>query len=181
MRKDYRPFYDFILIEPSEKGDGRFRGVTTDGYRLHMVDPLACSGDIGVEAGWWRLLKSELGESPATGTAWMAKVVACDLPGFPFIPNYRKVIPSGKPDFETSYCFGPAPMRWNEDLGRAIGRAFEFLQSFPEPTGINPAHLADLGCDVWSVSWYGPQKAVVFDSCDMKAVMMPINLGNGGL
>jgi len=178
-RMDYRPFYDFILIEPSEKDEAKFRGVACDGRRLHLVDPLACPDNIGIEAGWWRLLRSEPGASPATGTAWIAKVVDCDLSNFPIVPKYRNVIPAGKPEFETDYCFAAAPMGWKEDLGLTIGEAFRFLGSFPEPTGINPAFLADLGNNVWKVSWYGQMKAVVFDSCHLKAVIMPINLTGG--
>jgi hypothetical protein len=54
-----RYFMQFLHIEASEKKEGRFMGVTTDGRQLHKVDPLACPFD-NLEAGDWRVIKSDL-------------------------------------------------------------------------------------------------------------------------
>jgi hypothetical protein len=51
-----------------------------------------------------------------------------------------------------------------------------FIRDFPDPTVINLKYLADLGVDYsWNVSWYTNNKAVVFDSGAMKAIIMPMS------
>ena len=56
-RDETRPLFHHILIEPSEADEGKFRGVATDGRRIHIVDPLSCPGNVGIEAGRWRFLR----------------------------------------------------------------------------------------------------------------------------
>jgi hypothetical protein len=51
--------FDRILIEPSDVEAGKFRGVSTDRARLHIVDPLSSPDGIGLEAGEWRPLKMD--------------------------------------------------------------------------------------------------------------------------
>jgi len=59
--------------------------------------------------------------------------------------------------------------------GNALMRAIQFSKSFPEPTVINPDFLLDLGEANWNVSWYGNDRAVIFESGCCKAVIMPLH------
>ena len=57
-RDETRPAFRYILIEPSEKDAGKYLAVAADGRRLHIVDPLLCPDNIGIEAGERRFLRS---------------------------------------------------------------------------------------------------------------------------
>ena len=160
------PVHHHITVEPSEKEDGKFTAFASDGRRLHVVDPLDCPDGIGVEPGEWRFLRSK----PEKEKAWIAKInTGCDNP----IPlNYRKVIPSGKPVFETGYRPVVTEGRL---LKERLGDFVKFIIGFPEPTIIDPDYFAflDMRVEFWEVSWYGKHKAVVFESGCLKAVIMP--------
>jgi hypothetical protein len=159
---DLRPMLHHILIEVSEE-DGTFRGVTADGRRLHILDPLSCPQDIGIEAGMWRFLRN------TPKTSWIAKIIPNAEVAISF-PNYKKVIPAGTPNFETNYLtdFG------GNLKGETLTAAVKFINTFPAPTVINPSYLADLGKEYWRVSWYEQNKAVMFRSGSYKAVIMPL-------
>jgi hypothetical protein len=151
-----------IKIEPSDAHEGRFRAITSDGRRLHIVDPLSCPDNIGIEAGAWRFLRS------TPKTAWIAKVNDKDALDF---PNYKRVIPEGKAAFETDYYSGFINGKLQ---GRTLANAVKFINTFPHPTIINPAYLMDLGNETWRVSWKEVNKGVVFESGNLKAVIMPM-------
>jgi hypothetical protein len=155
-----RPMFFNIKIEPSETAEGKFRAIASDGRRLHIVEPLSCPDNIGIESGAWRFLRS------TPKTAWIAEVK--DAMDF---PNYERVIPKGKSAFETNYHSGF--MKGNS-TGRTLADAVKFLNTFPNPTIINPAYLTDLGNETWRVSWNEANKAVVFESGNLKAVIMPM-------
>jgi hypothetical protein len=161
---DTRPMFQYILIEPSEKEEGKFRAISTDGRRLHIVEPLACPDNIGIELGAWRFLRS------TSKSSWIAEAVLDDRPIFQ-PPNYGRVIPTGRPNFETDYNSDCA----NKGSGNWLVSTVRFINGFPDPTVINPDYLADLGNEAWKVSWFKNNKAVVFESGVYKAVIMPLN------
>jgi hypothetical protein len=148
-----------ILIEPSDVEPGKFRGVSTDGRRLHVVDPLSCSDDIGVEPGNWRPLKTN------SKCSWMAHIPSN---GEQF-PPYRKVIPHDEPAFASELPGMPLGSRMLENMPYLD----KFFREFPEPTVINMNHIDALDCSRdWTVKWYGSNKAVLFESGKYTAVIM---------
>jgi hypothetical protein len=161
-KDDARDFARHILIEPSDVEPGKLRGVATDGRRLHIVDPLACPGDIGLEAGSWRPLKT------GGGYSWMAQIKS-DVGIF---PDYRRVIPKDEPLFTFELSGLP-----RGDLMGSMPYLVKFFREFPEPTAINMNCLNDLDHDfVWRVKWYGSDKAVLFEGESRAAVIMPIHM-----
>jgi hypothetical protein len=161
-REHSRPMFLNIKIEPSEGSEGKFRALASDGRRLHIVDPLSCLDNIGVEPGAWRFLRS------TPKTAWMAKVNDKDVADF---PDYKRVIPEGEPVFETSYYSGCME---REPWGSILAEAVRFINKFPHHTVINPAYLMDLGREEWRVYETQASKSIVFESGNLKAVIMPI-------
>jgi hypothetical protein len=128
---------------------------------MHIVDPLSCPDNIGIEAGAWRFLRS------TPKTAWIAEVKdALDF------PNYKRVIPEGEAAFEMNYHSGFINGKFT---GKDFVEAVRFINAFPHPTVINPAYLMDLGNETWKVSWNEANKAVDFESGGLKAVIMPMD------
>jgi hypothetical protein len=157
-----RYFMRHILIEPSDVELGKFRGVATDGRRLHLVDPLSCPEDIGLEAGNWRPLKM------GGKYSWIAQIKS-DAGKF---PNYRKVIPKDEPLFTFKLPGLP-----RGDLAGDIPYLVNFFRKFPEPTAIKMNYLNSLDCYLtWKAKWYGSNKAVLFESDSYTAVIMPIHM-----
>jgi hypothetical protein len=157
-----RYFMNHILIEPSDVEPGRLRGVATDGRRLHLVDPLFCPEDIGVEAGNWRPLKK------GGKTAWMAQIKS----EAGIFPNYRKAIPKDEPSFTFEL---PGLPRGN--LMADMPYLVKFFREFPEPTAINMNYLNSLDPSLkWKAKWYGANKAVLFESDNYLAVVMPMSM-----
>jgi hypothetical protein len=157
-----------LHIEASEKKEGRFMGVTTDGRQLHKVDPLACPFD-NLEAGDWKVIKSDFKKG------WIAKQTETEdgKPGQGF-PAWRRVIPSGVPVFTTNF----EGFTYSREERRRNNHAdmVRFVREFPDPTVLNLNYLADLGIGfVWEVGWYGGDKAVTFTSEDYFAIIMTIH------
>jgi hypothetical protein len=159
--KDYSRYQMcHILIEPSDVKPEKFRGVSTDGKRLHIVDPLDCPDGIGLEAGNWRVLKM------GGQCSWIAQIKS-DAGKF---PNYHRVIPQGEPLFT---CELQLPR--GDNLSGHMISLVKFFREFPEPTAINMNYLNALDpYNVWQVKWYGSNKAVLFESNSFTAVIMPI-------
>jgi hypothetical protein len=161
--EEHRPNIRHILIEPSDAKPGKFKGVSTDGRRLHIVDPLSSPDDIGLEAGNWRPLKR------GGKCSWIARIKD-DMGQF---PNYRKVIPTEKP-LHTFYL--PRLPRGNNNQNY-MPYLVRFFREFPEATAINMNYLNALDCDcAWKVKWYGTKKAVLFESGGYAAVIMPMDM-----
>jgi hypothetical protein len=151
-----------ILIEPSDVESGKFRGVATDGMRLHIVDPLSCPEDIGLEAGNWRPLKK------GGKTAWMAQIKS-DAGIF---PPYRRVIPKDEPLFTFELPGLP-----RGDLMMNMPYLVKLFRMFPEETVINTNYLNDLDHNrKWKVKWYGSRPALLFESDSYTAVIMPMSM-----
>jgi hypothetical protein len=167
VRKDDNfPQFKHIIIEPSDTEPGKLRGVATDGRRLHLVDPLSCPDDIGLERGKWRPLKMG-GE-----TAWIAQIKN-DVGRF---PDYRNVFPKDEPLF----TFGILGLPRGDLMGN-MPFLVKFFREFPEPTAINMNYLNSLDHYIgWKVKWYGSNKAVLFESTTKiyRAVMMPMHMGD---
>jgi hypothetical protein len=155
-------FMCHILIEPSDVEPGKFKGVATDGKRLHIVDPLSCLDDIGLEPGNWRPLKMD------GICSWIAQIK--DDRGM--FPAYRMVIPQNEPAFTFELISLPRGV-----LMRDLSFLVKFFREFPKPTAINMNYINALDhfCP-WTVKWYGSEKAVLFESGGYTAVIMPINM-----
>ena len=166
-----RYFMNFMLIEPSEAEDKRedksmplFRGVSTDGRRLHLVDPLnSAAGPVfGLCPGYWHVVSNK-----------QNCVQIAHIPDFEGqFPNYQKVIPSEDPLQESEFSgFSLSSQRAGES-SREISK---FFRSFPEPTPLNLLYLADLGVDTnWKVEWRGNKKGVTFKSGNKTAIIIPM-------
>jgi hypothetical protein len=163
-----RYFMQVLHIEASEKKEGAFLGITTDGRRLHKVDPLACPFD-NLEAGDWRVIKSN------SKIGWIAKQIPPETDekkpwqGF---PAWRRVTPKDTPNFTTKFegfAYSSKVKNCNyTDMVR-------FVREFPDPTVFNLDYLADLGVNlVWDVGWYSGNKSVTFTSGDRYAIIMPM-------
>jgi hypothetical protein len=162
-KDDSRYFMCHILIEPSDVEPGKFRGVSTDGKRLHIVDPLSCPDNIGLEPGNWRPLKK------GGQCAWMAQIKH-DIGRF---PDYRKVIPKGEPLF----TFELPGLPRGDNLSGNMTFLVKLFREFPEPTAINMNYLNALDPFIqWHVKWYGNDKAVLFESYKYSAVIMPMHM-----
>jgi hypothetical protein len=150
-----------ILIEPSSVEPGKYRGVSTDNKRIHIVDPLSSPDDIGLETGNWRPLKRG-GEC-----SWIAQIKD-DVGRF---PNYRTVIPHNEPlsTFKLPGLPRGKGLMWNMPF------LVDFFRKFPDPTAINMNYLNALDPSYeWEVKWYGSDKAVLFESGSYTAVIMPM-------
>jgi hypothetical protein len=161
-----RFFMQVLHIEASEKQEGGFLGVTTDGRRLHKIDTLACPFD-NLEVGDWRVLKSD------SKVGWIAKQIYPETEenkpwqGF---PAWRRVIPQDTPNFTTDFK-GFSYSRSKNCSADMV----RFFRVFPDPTVINLDYLADLGRDlVWDVGWYGGNKGVTFTNGDRYAFIIPM-------
>ena len=166
-----RYFMDFMLIEPSEAEDKRedksaplFRGVATDGRRLHLVDPLnsAAAPVFGLCPGFWHVVSNK--------ASCVQIALVPDFQGQ--FPVYRKVIP-GEEVLHHSEFFGfTLSGRRAMEGGRELSR---FFRAFPEPTPLQLSYIADLGIDTpWKVEWRGNKKAVTFKSGNKTAIIMPM-------
>jgi hypothetical protein len=162
-KDDDRYFMRHILIESSDNEPGKFRGVSTDGKRLHIVDPLSCPAGIGLEAGSWRPLKRG-GEC-----SWIAQIKE-DRGTF---PNYRSVIPRNVPLFTFEL---PGIPRGDDLLGN-MPFLVKFFREFPEPTVFNMNYINALDhYRAWKVKWYGSNNAVLFESNSYSVVIMPMRM-----
>jgi hypothetical protein len=162
-KDETRYFMCHILIEPSDAKPGKFCGISTDGRRLHIVDPLSCPDGIGLEAGNWRPLKM------GGKTSWAAQIKS----NMGTFPDYRKVIPKGEPLFTFELLGLPR----GNDLPGNMPYLVKFFREFPEPTAINFNYLNSLDhYSAWKVKWYGSNKAVLFESKGYTAVIMPMNM-----
>jgi hypothetical protein len=161
---DTRFFMQFLHIEASEKKEGSFLRVTTDGRRLHKIDPLAYTD---LEAGDWRVFKSD------SKIAWIAKQLSPETnKSWEGFPAWRQAIPQDVPNFTTkfegfAYPQGGRPCHYTDMV--------KFFREFPDPTVLNLYYLADLGVNiVWDVGWYNGDKAITFTCGDHFAVIMPM-------
>jgi hypothetical protein len=149
-----------IHIEPSDVEPGKFRGVSTDGRRLHIVDPLSIYDGSGLEAGNWRPLKT------GGKISWIAQIKG-DVGTF---PNYRKVIPLDEPNFTFDL---PGIPRGN--LMHNMPFLVDFFWKFPDSTTINLNYINSLDHDcLWKIKWFANDKAVLFESDNYTAVIMPM-------
>jgi hypothetical protein len=166
-KDEERYFMCHILIEPSDAEPGKFKGIATDGKRLHIVDPLSSPDNIGLEPGNWRPLKM------GGRSSWIAQIK--DNRGM--FPNYRRVIPQNEPVFTFEL---PGIPRGNNRAGN-MPFLVRFFREFPEPTAFNMNYINALDhFRAWKIKWYDSNKAVVFESGSYTAVIMPMWGNNNG-
>jgi hypothetical protein len=163
-----RPFMQVLHIEASEKKEGLLLGVTTDGWRLHKVDPLVCPFD-NLETGDWRVLKSD------PKAAWIAKRILPETKenkSLQEFPAWKRIILQDTPIFRTKFeGFSYSSKVKNCNYTHMV----RFVREFPDPTVLNLDYLADLGVNlVWDVAWYSGNKVVTFTSGDHFAAIMPM-------
>jgi hypothetical protein len=169
-----RPYLGRIKIEPSDVEKGKFKGVATNGKRLHIVDPLSTSGVDRLEAGMWRPLKM------GGQTSWIARI---EESGDRYIP-YRSAIPAEE-TAEFVFRLEGVPriikspphdsLRTSSPYYHSILSLVMFLRQLPDPTAINLNYLNALNPDlIWTVYWYAPDKPVLFRSGTYTAVIMPM-------
>jgi hypothetical protein len=165
-----RYFLRNILIEPSEKAPGQFRGVATCGRRLHIVDPLdkESADYYGITPGYWRGLRS----FKKNNRIWIARLNDNETKNFVF-PNWEKVVPTGEGVlFKTTFLGFSIEENANTHI------LAKFFHDFPDATFLNFNFLEDLGVGLtWDVEWYGSQKAVKFTEDNCVAVIAAAMIG----
>ena len=166
---DSRPFFKYIYIEPSDKGEGLL-GVASDGRYLHIIDPLHTKAveDYGITPGFWQIFKNS-----SAGRTWAARLDDSEAGRFRF-PDWRKVMPAGNPVYKTTFAgFSPT----NKGKGTNYPGLVTFLREFPEATAINLEYLQALGTSFnWNVEWYGPNKALKFIEGNRVTLIMPMQM-----
>ena len=166
-----RPNMGYVLVEQSENGEG-LRGVTTDGYRLHIVDPFCgYAAKEGMAPGFYKILKTGTKRSKSV---WAARLDDSETGTINF-PNYRKVMPEGEAVNKTTFegfIFGLSSVS-ELSISKAL---FKFIRETPETFRLK--YLTDLGIDnTWDVEWYGDKKPMKFTSTNYTAVIMPMREG----
>ena len=160
-----RSFMSDIYVEPCEK-ENELLGVTTDGRRLHLVNPLEkCAAEVfGMTPGWWRFFKNS-----SSKRVWVARIEDSQTNGWNF-PNWRRIIPEGTPEYTTTFNgFSSSGER------RGYAELAKFLRDFPEITAINLSYLQDIGIDYeWCVEWYGNNKPLKFIQSNRMVLIQPI-------
>jgi hypothetical protein len=163
-----RYFMNHIFIEPSEatlydnkKNVPLFRGVATDGRRLHIVDPISESaGEVfGLVPGFWHVVSNK-----------QSCVQLAHIPDFEGqFPNYRQVIPTSEVLHHSKFSGFTLSGRNVTGGSREIAKLFK---GFPELTIANLSYLMDLGMDTtWKVEWRGSKPALVFKSGAKTAII----------
>lgn len=168
-----RYFMNHIFIEPSmlpdewwkRRGEYKpiYRGVATDGRRLHIVDPMPNDHEYSsLCAGFWHVVSNKA-----------SCVQIAYIPDFQGqFPQYEKVIQREDPLQESEFSGFSLSGRRTGESSREISK---FFRSFPEPTPINLTYIADLGIDTpWKVEWRGAKKGVTFKSGNKTAIIMPM-------
>jgi hypothetical protein len=166
--EETRYFMNHIFIEPSEAtanvGETLYRGVATDGRRLHIIDPLnSAAGPVfGLVPGFWHVVSNK-----------QSCVQLAHIPDFQGqFPAYRKVIPSDPVLHESQFSGFTLTGQRAQESSREIAK---FFRNFPEHTPINLTFIVDLGMDTpWHVEWRGDKKAVTFKAGSRTAIIMPL-------
>ena len=162
-------FMKYIHIEPSDKGEGLL-GVTTDGARLHLVDPIndAAVKVFGLSQGYWQVFKGG-----GSNRLWIARLEDSETNGFQFA-NWRRIMPSGEPEYKTTFS-GFSFKKTGFYTG--YPNLAKFLHEFPKATALNLGFIQDLGTGFdWHVDWYGPNKPLKFTEGDRVTVIMPMTI-----
>lgn len=161
--KDWRPMFQDIHIEAAE--DKNYTAVATDGRRMHVVTEISAElGAIfGFGPGEWKLISAK------PTCVQIARITNREQP---FV-NWRKVIPTGQAEYLTEFDgFSLSPRRASSSSVNFT----KLMRSFPEVTPIDIRYLEPVDTfDPWTVSWYAPNKAVVFDRGDWSAIIMPLS------
>jgi hypothetical protein len=167
LEANIRRFFNYILIEPSDKGYGQLLGIATDGRHLHLVDPIleADVKEFGLTTGYWQVFKTN-----STKRMWIARLEDNEAEKLGTYPNWRRCIPTGEVVYRTKFDGFPI-----KGLKRSYGRLAKFLHDFPDVTAFDFDYLESLGNNFeWEVEWYGNDKPVKFTERNRIAVIMPM-------
>lgn len=161
--EDWRQMFQDIHIEAAE--DGSYTAAATDGKRMHVVTGISAElGTIfGFAPGEWKLISAK------PGRVQIARITNRDQQ---FV-NWRRVIPTGEAAYRTE--FDGFSLSSSRVSSSSVNFA-KLMRSFPEVTPIDLRYLEPVDTfDPWSVSWYAPNKAVVFERGDWSAIIMPLS------
>lgn len=165
-----RYFMNFIYVENSGvvSDTQRLKAVTTDGRRLHIVDPLhELGGLMGMEPGFWKVIRV------GPRVVQIAKMRE-DQGTF---PNYKKILERlGEPG-HTSKFLGFDMSKSACYQGENYQNMVSLFRSFPEKTVLNFHYLADLSTtpgEPWEVKWTDATWAITFTANEKLAVIMPM-------
>lgn len=136
--------------------------VGTDGRRLHIVtlneNPWGFN-----DKKFYRLLKY------TTKTVWYAELE--EEPGS--FPDWRKVIPEENPDKNIQYLSYTGK---GYDRNPFYLEIAKIIRTLPEDKAINLNYLKDLPSGYsWEVSFYDKKSHVIFESGNMKAIIIPMD------
>ena len=169
-KDETRFFMEWIIVEPVDAEDSTkgLCAVSTDGRRLHIVEPLHKSVEIyGITAGHYKVVKSG---RTATQIARVADECEKDCGKF---PDWRRAMPEGEP--VKILNFGGFTLKSDPRSSVLFSEAIRFFRDFPEPVGFNPQFLADLPLGFpWKCHYWEPHKGVKFTVNNLTAVIMPM-------
>lgn len=157
------PMMQDIHIETAD--DGSLTAVSTDGRRMHVVTEISAElGKIfGFGPGEWKVISAK------PTRVQMASVINRDQP----FPNWKKIIPQEPAVYRTEFSgFSLSGRR----VGVSSVSFAKLMREFPEVTPLNMEYLAAIdNGDNWKVSWFAPNKAVVFHRDSWSAYIMPMS------
>lgn len=167
-----RYFMNWVIVENVDAEDPTkgLCAVSTDGRRLHIVEPLHKSTEIyGITPGHYKVVKSG---RTATQIARVANECENDCGKF---PDWRRVMPEGEP--AKIIDFNGFTLK-NDSRSIVLFRdAINFFRAFPEPVGFDFHYLADLPLGFpWKCHYWEPHKGVKFVTNNLTAVIMPMTM-----
>lgn len=166
-----RFFMNWILVEPIVADDATkgLRGVSTDGRRIHLVEPLCTVIDMyGLTPGLYKVVPTSKRKSVSVARVADESMEECGK-----FPNWQRVMPEGegvkKLDFRGFSLSGKRSAAVFRDI-------IAFFRAFPEPTAIDHRFLADLPltAGTWECHYWEPCKALKFIANNLTAVIMPM-------
>jgi len=169
-----RYFMNWILVEPVDAEDPAkgLRAISTDGARLHIVEPLHKSTEIyGVTSGHYKVVKSG---RTVTQIARVSDESEKDCGTF---PNWRRVMPEGEP--KQVIDFQGFTLKNDSRSVVLFRNTIAFFRAFPEAVVFNHHYLADLPVGFpWKCHYWASNKGVKFVTNNMTAIIMPLSMEN---
>jgi hypothetical protein len=165
-----RYFMKYIHVEQSEKEGGGLLAVSTDGWHLHLIDPLESAFEkvFGLTPGYWEVFKGS-----KRGSLIIARLEDEETKNWQY-PNWRKVFPTDDIVYTTTFrgfTFKKTCIRHN------YSELAKFIHDFPDATAIDLKYLESLGTVFdWNVEWRGASKALKFISNCRTALIMPMQI-----
>lgn len=124
--------------------------VSTDGRRLHILN----HSIEGLEQGIWKVKVSA------------SEILIYELIDGQF-PNYQRVTPDEMPVKIEEFCISPKKPFEEKDT-------IDIFHLYNKGACLNLNYIKDIGGYCWKVSFGEPDKAIVFETGILKAVIMPM-------